>query len=181
MKKTLTLAVLIFVCHAAVQSQVYITKTGFIGFYSKTPLEDIQAENKQVYAVVDAGKKNIAFTLLMKNFVFPRKLMQDHFNENYAESDKFPKAVFTGTFTGDVNTNKDGVYPVTVKGQLGLHGVMRPVEMPGTIEIKGGKLIGKAKFTIKPEDYNIKIPSIVIDKIAKEVTVSVDINCSTIK
>lgn len=158
---------------------MYITRTGFVGFYSKTPLEDVQAENKQVYAVVDVGKNSMAFTMLMTNFIFPRKLMQDHFNENYVESDKFPKAVFSGTFTGNVDTHKDGVYPVTVKGQLGLHGVMRTVETPATIEIKDGKLIGKATFKVKPEDYNIKIPSIVVEKIAKEVTVTVNINCST--
>lgn len=178
MKRHVALVALFFLCYTAAKSQVCITKTGFAGFYSKTPLEDIQAENKQVYAVIDLGKKNMAFTMLMKNFIFPRKLMQEHFNENYVESDKYPKAVFTGTFTGDVNAKKDGIYPVTVKGQLGMHGVMRPVEVPATIEIKGGKLIGKAQFTIKPEDYKIKIPSIVVDKIAKEVTVSINIDCT---
>ncbi|HJU45171.1 MAG TPA: YceI family protein [Chitinophagaceae bacterium] len=179
MKKFLALTALIFARHIVAKSQVYITKAGFVGFYSRTPLEDIRAENKQVYAVVDAGKKNIAFTLLMKNFIFPRKLMQEHFNENYAESDKFPKAVLTGSYTGDVDLEKDGAYPVMVTGQLGLHGVIRLVEVPANIEIKGGRLTGKAQFKIKPEDYKIKIPSIVVDKIAKEVTVSVNIDCTT--
>lgn len=178
MKKILALGILLVACFMAAKSQVYITKTGFVGFYSKTPLEDVEAENKEVYAIVDAGKKNMAFTMLMKSFVFRKKLMQEHFNENYIESDQYPKAVFTGTFTGDVDPKKDGVYPVTVKGQLGMHGVIRSVELPATIEMKSGRLMGKAEFKIKPEDYKIKIPSIVIDKIAKEVTVTVNIDCS---
>src|ERR1700754_5136470 len=94
----------------AAYSQLYATRTGFIGFYSKTPLEDIKAENNQVYAVIDAGKKNMAFTLLVKGFVFPKELMQEHFNENYVESDKYPKSNFSGAYTGDVDPSKDGVY-----------------------------------------------------------------------
>src|ERR1700749_4979749 len=95
--------------------QLYSTRTGFSGFYSKTALEDIKAENNQVYAIIDAGKKNIAFSLLVKGFIFAKELMQEHFNENYAESDKYPKANFTVAYTGDVQPTKDGVYKVTVK------------------------------------------------------------------
>src|SRR3569623_690738 len=87
-------------------SQLYSTRTGFIGFYSKTPLEDIKAENNQVYAIIDGGKKNIAFSLLLKGFIFQKELMQEHFNENYVESDKYPKANFSGAYTGDVPLNK---------------------------------------------------------------------------
>src|ERR1700753_967620 len=89
-------------------SQQFTTRTGFVGFYSKTALEDIKAENNQVYAIIDAGKKNLAFSLLVKGFQFPKELMQEHFNENYVESDKYPKASFSGAFTGDVPLNKDG-------------------------------------------------------------------------
>src|ERR1700729_121170 len=101
-------------------SQLYSTRTGFVGFYSKTSLEDIKAENNQVYAVIDAGKKNIAFALLLKGFVFVKELMQEHFNENYVESDKYPKASFSGSWSGDVALDKDGVYKVSVKGNLTL-------------------------------------------------------------
>src|SRR3954469_987605 len=93
-------------------SQTFITRNGYIGFFSKTPLEDIRAENRQVYAVIDAAKKNLAFTCLVKGFLFQKELMQEHFNENYIESDKYPKADFLGNYTGDVNTTKDGIYPV---------------------------------------------------------------------
>src|SRR6185437_14423106 len=153
-------------------SQMYSTRTGFIGFYSKTALEDIKAENNQVYAIIDAGKKNVALAVLLKGFIFTKELMQEHFNENYVESDKYPKATFTGAYTGAVGG--DGVYKVTIKGNLTLHNVTKPIESEATIEIKNGHLLGKTEFKIRPEDFNINIPSIVRDKIDKEITVKVN-------
>jgi hypothetical protein len=160
-------------------SQLYSTRNGFVGFYSKTALEDIKAENNQVYAIIDAGKKNLAFQLLLKGFVFPKELMQEHFNENYVESDKYPKASFSGAYAGDVPLNKDGVYKVTVKGTLSLHNTTKSIEIPATIEVKNGHLLGQAEFKVKPEDFNISIPGVVRDKIDKEMTVKVNIDCST--
>jgi polyisoprenoid-binding protein YceI len=159
-------------------SQLYSTRAGFVGFYSKTALEDIKAENNQVYAIIDAGKQNLAFQLLLKGFVFPKELMQEHFNENYVESDKYPKATFSGTFSGNVQLNKDGVYPVTVKGNLSLHNATKAIEVPATIEVKNGHLLGTTEFKVKPEDFNISIPSVVRDKIDKEITVKVNIDCA---
>ncbi|HMH23787.1 MAG TPA: YceI family protein [Puia sp.] len=178
MKKFVAFIGLAMICHSAAFSQFYTTRTGFIGFYSKTPLEDIKAENNQVYAVIDAGKKNIAFTLLVKGFVFAKELMQEHFNENYVESDKYPKASFSGSYTGDVHLDKDGVYPVTIKGGLTLHNVTKQIEEPATLEVKSGKLSGKSDFTLKPEDFNMTIPSVVREKIASVVTVHVKIDCT---
>src|SRR6202012_2365404 len=124
--------------------QLYTTRNGFIGFYSKTALEDIKGENNQAYAIIDAGKKNLAFQLLVKGFVFPKELMQEHFNENYVESDKYPKASFSGAYSGSVTPSKDGVYKVTVKGNLSLHNATKAIEVPATIEVKNGHLLGKA-------------------------------------
>ncbi|HXB07893.1 MAG TPA: YceI family protein [Puia sp.] len=174
-----SLLVLALVRPVTGQAQLYSTRTGFIGFYSKTPLEDIKAENNQVYAIIDGGKKNIAFSLLIKGFIFAKELMQEHFNENYAESDKYPKANFTGSYTGEVPLNKDGVYKVIVKGNLNFHNVTKPVEVPATIEVKNGHLVGQADFKLKPEDFNISIPSLVRDKIDKEISVKANIDCST--
>jgi len=163
---------------ASAYAQLYTTRSGFIGFYSKTPLEDIRGENNQVYAVLDAGKRNLAFAALLKGFIFPKELMQVHFNENYVESDKYPKATFSGAYTGDVSLDKDGVYKVIVKGSLTLHNVTRTIETSATLEVKGGHLLGVAEFKLKPEDFNIGIPSIVRDKIDKEITVKVNIDCT---
>ena len=181
MKKILLSVALIIVACASSYSQLYITRTGYISFFSQMPLEDIKADNNQIYAVIDAGKKNIAFTLLLKSFLFPKELQQEHFNENYVESDKYPKSNFTGSYTGDVKLDKDGVYKILVKGNLTIHGVTKPVETPATIEVKQGKLIGNCVFTVSPEDYNISIPSVVRDKIAKQVTVTVKIECNPSK
>jgi hypothetical protein len=158
--------------------QLYLTRNGFIGFYSQTTLEDIRGENNQVYAIVDIGKKELAFSSLVKGFIFPKALMQEHFNENYMESDKYPKASFSGSFSGNVDVKKDGIYPVKVKGRFFLHNTTQDVEIPATMEVKEGRLLGVAQFRIRPEDYHIDIPSIVRDKIAKELAVSVKVDCS---
>ncbi|HEY2350025.1 MAG TPA: YceI family protein [Puia sp.] len=155
--------------------QNYMTKTGFIGFYSKTPLEDVQGENNQVYAVLDPASHHLAFAVLLKGFIFPKELMQVHFNENYVESDKFPKATFSGTCSGEMDLSKDGIYQIVVKGELNLHGVTRPLETTAQLEVKNGKVTGSSAFKIKPEDYQISIPGIVREKIAKEMDVKVQI------
>lgn len=180
MKKSLIITTLILSLAASQKaySQLYSTRTGFVGFYSKTALEDIKAENNQVYAIIDAGKQNLAFQLLVKGFIFPKELMQEHFNENYVESDKYPKASFSGAYTGTVMPGKEGVYKVTVKGNLTLHNTTRTIEIPATIEVKNGHLQGMAEFKVKPEDFNISIPSLVRDKIDKEITVKVNIDCA---
>ena len=154
-------------------SQQLLTKTGFIGFYSKTPFEDIKAENNQAYAVLDAASRHIAFAVLMKGFIFPKELMQEHFNENYVESDKYPKATFTGTCSGDMDFNKEGTYQVVIKGDMTLHGITKPVETTAELDVKKDRIIGIAVFKLKPEDFNISIPGIVRDKIAREINVKV--------
>ncbi len=181
MKHIIAISLFLVVSSVTAFGQLYTTRTGLIGFFSKTPLEDIKADNKQVYAVIDVGKKNLAFSLLMKGFLFERALQQEHFNENYVESDKFPKANFTGMYSGEVNLQKDGSYPVTVKGNLTIHGVTKNIETPATLEVKAGKLMGMAKFNVSPEDYAIIIPSLVRDKIAKQVTISIQIDCNPSK
>lgn len=177
MKKVITLFLLL-ICFWKGYSQTFITRNGYIGFFSKTPLEDIKAENRQVYVVIDAGKKNIAFTCLAKGFLFKKELMQEHFNENYIESDKYPKANFLGTYTGDVTIGKDGTYPVQIKGQLTMHGVTQTIDVPAAIEVKGNKLTGSSNFKLTPADYNIKIPSLVKEKIAKQIDVRVIAECN---
>jgi polyisoprenoid-binding protein YceI len=180
MRKTFLIALLLLNV-LALQAQVYATRNGFIGFYSKTPLEDIKAENKQVYAGIDVGQKKLAFNLLVNGFSFTKKLMQDHFNENYIESDKYPNARFSGTYTGDVDVTKNGVYKVQVQGQLTLHGVTKPLNLPAEIEVIDGKLIGKSDFKLTPADFKIAIPALVREKIAEQIDVHVSIDCNPTK
>jgi hypothetical protein len=156
----------------------YFTRDGNISFYSDAPLEKIEAHNAKAASVLDPATGNIEFSVLMKAFEFQKALMQEHFNENYIESTKFPKAVFKGKVDdiSKVNFTKDGSYPVNVSGDLTLHGVTKPVSAPGTIEIKDGKITAKSEFKIKNEDYDIQIPKLVSEKVAKEVRILVDVS-----
>lgn len=169
----------LILCTGTVVAQPLTTRNGFVGFYSKTSMEDIKAENNQTFAVIDTTKMAIAFAVLLKGFIFPRQLMQEHFNENYVESDRFPKATFSGTYAVSGAMNAAGELPVTVKGNLTLHGVTRAVETTATLTRKPNRLSGKTGFHIKPEDYNISIPSLVRDKISKELQVMVDVSWVT--
>ena len=155
--------------------QYFITKSGFIGFYSKTDFEDIQAENNQAYAMLDPGNNRIAFAVLMKGFIFPKELMQEHFNENYIESDKYPKATFTGHCSGEMDLTREGIYQVVVKGEINLHGITQPVETTAQIEVRNDRILGTSAFKLKPEDFQIQIPGVVRDKIAREINVRVQI------
>ncbi len=175
-KSIITLTAVLF--SASCFSQVYQTRTAYAGFFSKTPAEDIKAINNQVYTVIDAGKKNLAFSLLLKSFTFTKELMQEHFNENYVESDKYPKATFNGAYTGDVPLDKDGIYNITVKGTLTLHNTAKPIETAATLEVKNQHLLGAAQFKVKPEDFNISIPSLVRGKIAGEITINIQADCT---
>lgn len=176
--KHLTLLILLFAVTFTSEAQKFLTKTGTIQFYSETPMEKIEAVNKQVNAALDYSTGDFIFRVLMKSFEFPKALMQEHFNENYVESDKFPDAKFIGKVMNikDVKIDKDGIYPVTVEGNLTLHGVTKPVSAKGTFEIKQGKITGKSKFNLQISDYNISIPSAVIKNIAKSIEITIDVN-----
>jgi polyisoprenoid-binding protein YceI len=171
--KKLFLCLITITSYAVAHSQMLMTKNATISFHSHTFLENIDAVNNSVMAVIDGTKKNIAFSLLMKQFDFPKKLMQTHFNENYVESDKFPKATFSGAYTENADLTKDGDYSLNVNGKLTIHGVTRQVQIPATISVKAGTVTGITTFKLNPTDYNIDIPFIVRDKIEKENTVKV--------
>jgi polyisoprenoid-binding protein YceI len=160
----------------AAPAQQVMTRNGYIGFFSKTPLEDIKAETSQANAAVDLAKQTLAFAVLVKGFLFTKELMQAHFNENYVESDKFPKATFSGTYAGNVDVTKPGTYPVQVKGNLTLHGVTKTIDVPATFQVQTGSLTGKASFSLKPEDFAIKIPSLVREKIAPQIAVTINVS-----
>lgn len=176
--RNLLILTLILVATTTIHAQKYITKTGMIRFYSETPMEKIEAVNKQVAAALDYSSGDFIFKVLMKSFEFPKALMQEHFNENYVESDKFPDAKYVGKVKNinELKIDKDGLYPVTVEGQLTMHGITKPLNAKGTFEVKLGKVNGKSKFNVQPSDYNINIPAAVIKNIAKSIEITVDIN-----
>ena len=163
------------------QAQIYMADSCRVSFFSAATIEDITAVNTVSKPVMSTATGDIQISITNELLMFKKKLMQEHFNENYVESDKYPKATFSGAYTGDVPLDKDGVYKVTVNGRLTLHNVTRTIETAATLEVKGGHLLGVAEFKVKPEDFNIGIPSIVRDKIDKEIMVKVNIDCTTNK
>ena len=155
----------------------YYTKTGKVSFYSKAPLEEIEGRNKTVTAVVDSKTGAIQFAVQMKGFEFEKQLMQQHFNENYVESDKYPKAEFKGSIANnsEINYSKDGTYTAKIKGKLTLHGVTNEVETTGILRVGGGKIDATSTFNVLISDYKIKIPAVVKDKVSN--TVKITVNC----
>ena len=177
MKIKIILAVIIFCCSGSIQAQdKFFTKSGKISFYSKASLENIEAQNKSVTCVLDSKTGAIQFAVMMKGFEFEKALMQEHFNENYIESHKFPKAEFKGAIVNnaEVNYSKDGKYPAIVKGKLTIHGVTRDVESKGSLSIKNGKIAADAVFNVALADYDVSIPAVVKDNIAKTVSITVE-------
>ena len=174
MKKIVLVTTLIATCTVC-SAQLLMSRNGTISFHSHTFLENIDAVNEHVMSVIDCSNKNLAFSCLMKQFLFHKKLMQEHLNENYVESDKYPKATFSGSYTEEVPFDKDGTYNITVKGKLTIHGVTKVIEQPATLTIKGGIITGITSFKVNPTDYNIEIPFIVRNKIEKENTVKIKV------
>ena len=176
MKKLLFLGFLSFLVVSTTSAQKFYTKNGKISFFSSASMENIEAHNRSVSTVVDAGTGDVQFSVLMKGFEFKKALMQEHFNKNYVESDKFPKSSFTGKIVnnGDIRYTINGTYNAQVKGKLTIHGVTREVDIPGTITVTDGKLSIRSTFNVLVADYNISIPRIYKDNIAKSIRVSVD-------
>jgi len=113
----------------------------------------------------------------MKAFTFERALMQEHFNETYVESDKYPTTIFKGVISKSSSYSliKDGIYPVNVKGKLTLHGETRDVETTGKITVAKGKVTATANFSVLLSDYKVNVPSLVSDKVSK--TAKINVSC----
>jgi len=171
--KRLTLVFLLSCSSLSLFAQnLYVTTKGSVTFFSKTPLQDIQADNSKAAAILDADKNEIAMQMRIIDFQFPNKLMQEHFNENYLESEKYPTSVFKGKIKEQNNLTAAGTYLVHVDGTLTIHGVTQRVEVPGTIVSDGKQLKLDFKFPVKLQDYKVDIPTIVFAKISETVEVT---------
>ena len=182
MKILLTLALITTATLSFAQDR-YFTKTGKINFSSKAPMEDIEGKNKTVTAVLDTKSGAMQFAVLMKGFEFEKQLMQQHFNENYVESDKYPRSEFKGTIinNSEINYTKEGTYTAKVRGKLTMHGVTKDVETTGTIKVNGGGIDALSSFNVLLSDYKIKIPSIVKDKVSNSIKIMVDCSLEQLK
>lgn len=156
--------------------KVFNTRTGRISFFSSAPLEDIDAKNNAVTSQIFSATGQFNFEMNVKDFHFENDLMEEHFNESYLETNKYPKAYFKGTITNfkDINFSKDGIYNAIAKGSLTIHGITKEITQNGNIEIKGGKAFARSKFNIVLKDYNIG--GTVVGKMISP-NVEVTVNC----
>ncbi len=176
--KKIFLAAAIIAGTLSTKAQKFYTKNGNISFSSKTAIENIAASSNQVTAIIVPATGDMQFSVLVTTFHFEKALMEEHFNETYMESGKYPKASFKGKITdmAKVNFTKDGTYSVTVTGDMTMHNVTKKTTTTGTVTIKGGKISAASQFIIKLADYKIDVPKVVRNNISETVTIKVACN-----
>ncbi len=179
MQKIIYLLAILLSSHISFAGSVYKSDKCKISFFSSAPLEDIEADNSKGVSAVNFENNKVFFKVPIKDFIFDNSLMQEHFNENYMESDKFPYAKFSGILNDKIDPNKIGSQQTTVSGELEIHGVKKKYTTTVYFtKAKGGKLKAKAKFDVRLEDHNIDIPKVVTKKIAEKVQVSLEVDYS---
>lgn len=158
-------------------AQQYSSTKSKVTFFSEALIEDITATNDKSRSVIDTGTGKIAFSIPINGFKFRKSLMQEHFNDKYLESDKFPKSTFSATL---VDFEKGKNYDeIIAEGELEIHGVKKNVQLPGSIEYKGEKMLIHCVFTVLIADYDIKIPTLMFQNIAEEIEITVDFEYDT--
>lgn len=160
------------------QAQRFMTRNGYISFFSEAPAEDIEAHNRQVNSALDLSSGDFIFSVLMKSFQFEKALMQEHFNENYVLSHEFPNARFQGKVLNmdEIDFDSPGRYPATIQGELTIKGVTQSISEAGVFEVlEDGNIRGTSTFEVAVADYDIKIPRAVINNIAEQIEIKVDV------
>jgi hypothetical protein len=174
--KTLILAVFLFILQMEVNAQIYKSKVDGckIHFFSEAPLENIEADNNVSTSILNTSSGDLVLQVPNISFKFEKPLMEEHFNENYMESDKYPKSTFKGKINEKIDFTKDGEYKVTVTGILNIHGVEKQRTIDGKIIVKNGEIKAVSEFVIHVADHKIEIPQLVMQNIAEHVKVSID-------
>jgi polyisoprenoid-binding protein YceI len=157
-----------------VWAQLYSTTAGNTSFYSSTPAEDIRANNTKTQVALNTTSGEIAVRMLMREFVFPNKLMQEHFNENYMESEKYPTGTFSGKLDQLPDLSREGTYRVSATGTFTVHGVAKARTLTGTLKVANNQLQLLADFEVALADHRIRVPKIVFMKIAQDIAVKCD-------
>jgi hypothetical protein len=171
-KTTLLIGLLFCTLHTFSQN-VFVSDKTTISFFSEARIENIQATSTKGNAAINAVTKDVAFKVPIISFSFERKLMEEHFNENYMESDKFPYATLKGKILENVDITKEGKYNVTVDGTLEIHGISKAKTFTGVIENKGGRLYIDSEFMLPVADHHIKIPNDKLSNISQTIKVTV--------
>jgi len=153
---------------------IYACKNAVVTIYSKAPVEDIDARSDKGTSVFNATTGELAFSVPIRSFKFDKARMQEHFNENYMESDKYPQATFKGKINEKPDVTKDGTYPVTAAGIFEVHGVKQTRTITGKLTVKGGVISLSSEFMVACKDHQIEIPKLVFYNIAENIRVQVN-------
>lgn len=172
------LALLAFLQTERVYAQIYTSQAAQISFFSSARMEDIEAVSKKANVVLNTTTKELLFKVTITTFVFKNGLMQEHFNETYMESPKYPDAQFNGKINEAVDLTKPGTYNVTVTGTLTIHGIAVPRTISGVITVAAGKISISATFLVPVSAHKIDIPKDKISNIAQDIKVSVQADCT---
>ncbi|HNQ11635.1 MAG TPA: YceI family protein [Bacteroidia bacterium] len=169
--KKLNLLLLALIFPLTMFAQVYMSSDGKISFFSKAPLENIEAETHSATSVLNTSNNEVVFKIPITTFKFEKPLMQEHFNEKYMESDKFPFASFKGVIGEGFDMRKEGPQQVKGSGELEIHGVKKERVENATIEVQNGNIVLKGSFDVMLKDHDIKIPKLLTENIAEKVNV----------
>ena len=172
-KLYITICVLLLVQSTFAQDK-YFTKQGYLSFFSHSLVEDIKADNRQVLSIIDTVTGEMAIQLLMRSFQFKKALMREHFNENYVESYKYPKAVFSGRIM-NYNERKEKSFEAEIKGTLTVRGIEKEITTIAKVTKSIDEIILTGDFVVKVADYDIKIPAIVVNNIAKNIKITYEL------
>jgi hypothetical protein len=180
MKKYIISLIAISLSSFTLKAQKYITKEGTIDIFSETSLFTIEAKNQKVASILDASNGEIVASTLVRSFKFKEALVEEHFNENYMESNLYPKAQFKGKISNfkDINLAKDGSFDITIEGELSLHGVNLPIITKGKLTVSGDKISGSTEFMVSLEKYKIRVEESYKDRIKDEIKLTVNFNYS---
>lgn len=184
-KRIVLFALIIAAGFSSLEAQEkFYTKAGKISFFSSTPVDNIQATNRSVVCLLTPASGDLQFSVLIKGFEFKKALMQEDFNSSsYMDSNKYPRSEFKGQVQNNssVNYTTDGTYNVTVKGNLTIHGVTKPIEATGTISVKAGRPQLNSTFNVLLKDHDITIPQFHRSSISNSIKVTVDCSLEPMK
>lgn len=173
------LLLLLVLLSSTVTAQEIFKATGVeIDFFSSAPVEDIHAVSKEGVSVLNAKTGEISFQVKIRSFQFRKAKMQEHFNENFMESHKYPLAAFKGKVKEDIDQLKDEENRITITGILEVHGEKKQREIPAIIKVENDKIQLRSRFKVACEDHEIEIPKILWKNIAEVVLVKVNANYS---
>ena len=182
MRFACSLLILMVLCFTGNAQRVYELEKGKISFHSDAPQELISASSDEVRGIVDISKKAFAFRITMISFMgFNSPLQREHFNESYMESNLFPEASFSGKIIEDLDFTKDGTHAVRAKGKLIIHGVAKERIIKAQVTVKSGMMYIESDFVVPLADHNIKVPRVVSEKLAHDISVSMKASLKPLK